>query len=390
MMILTEVLDDLQNMSIGQYLTTIAKKNNMNMASGSFGISLIPESGDKVYKLWMVDAAYEKWISYCLTQQSNKVIPKIYSKRIRRVTNIFMRDKRHHNKINYIVMEKLYKIDLDSKVVLRNRNTITYSDVFKNLNTLTKLEFADDGLQNQYDSLFAVAIELSKDNELDLATPNNIMKRKNGEFVFTDPIVDFRNESVYTKLPSALEPELNNAVSGRNATDVTITIPVLLTKSRQEQLTYFIKLLQQNKTIGNDYLDKLYETSPFSFIQYLIACGTTDKTKHTNYILHQYVPTILEKALAKGKDIYFKLLTIIDNKFSDIYHNDNNILNYCGIYANLDKLSTDEMGVHIQYLIKRSMTNNLLSIYHSNHRKFIEHSVLLELTNYFENSGVEL
>lgn len=221
---IVEVADNLRTMTIGDYLETIAKKNNMDISSGTFGVSLVPESDDKVFKLWMVDHAYEKWIDYCFSHQGQRCIPNIFSKRIRRLSNIFIRHKSTHNKINYITMEKLYKIDYSENVELSNGKHISYEKMFEHLHNTVALQIADTSIQKQYDAMLETAIELAKTNDLDLKTKNNIMLRKNGDMVFTDPVCDFRDESIYNKLPSALRPDLFNAVSGRMGAIAKISI----------------------------------------------------------------------------------------------------------------------------------------------------------------------
>lgn len=171
-----EVADKLQLLTIGDYLETIAKKNNMDIASGTFGVSLIPEYGYKVFKLWMVDHAYEQWVDYCFRHQGKKCIPTIFSKRIRRLSNVFIRHKYTHNKINYITMEKLYKINYAAAVELDNGTRISYGKMFENLHNTNTLKLKDPNLQTQYDDMLEIAIELAKSNDLDLKTQNNIMR----------------------------------------------------------------------------------------------------------------------------------------------------------------------------------------------------------------------
>lgn len=57
--------------------------------------------------------------------------------------------------------------------------------------------------------------------------------------VFTDPVCDFRDESIYTKLPSALRPDLFNAVSGRGSDIVKMPISDLLAKTQSGTIEIF-------------------------------------------------------------------------------------------------------------------------------------------------------
>ena len=59
-----------------------------------------------VYKFWAKDTAYEKYVEYCLKNQSNPFIPK-FSSKIKTLTVFFKRPASFPDKIKYVKMEKL-------------------------------------------------------------------------------------------------------------------------------------------------------------------------------------------------------------------------------------------------------------------------------------------
>lgn len=94
----------------------------------------------------------------------------------------------------------------------------------------------------------------------------------------------------------------------------------------------------------------------------MIACGSTDKTAHTHDVLYNIVPKVLGIALASGDDIYFKVISAIDNKFEEIYGKQNNITGYCGLYCNLAYLSFAELNRYVQYIMRRKDSARIFAI----------------------------
>lgn len=67
--------------------------------------------GDEyVYKFWLQDTAYEKYVEYCLDNQDNPHIPIFYSD-IKNLHSFFTRVENFPDKIRYIKMERLKPIN---------------------------------------------------------------------------------------------------------------------------------------------------------------------------------------------------------------------------------------------------------------------------------------
>lgn len=66
--------------------------------------------GDEyVYKFWLKDTSYEKYVNYCLDNQDNPHIPVLYSD-IKKLHSFFTRVEDFPDKIRYIKMERLKPI----------------------------------------------------------------------------------------------------------------------------------------------------------------------------------------------------------------------------------------------------------------------------------------
>ena len=56
-----------------------------------------------VYKFWLVDFAYEEFLTYCAKKQHNKFLPRLQSN-IRHMPAFFLRDKKAPDALAYIKM----------------------------------------------------------------------------------------------------------------------------------------------------------------------------------------------------------------------------------------------------------------------------------------------
>lgn len=74
---------------------------------GSGATATAYAQGDEyVYKFWLMDTAYEKYVDYCLDNQDNPHIPVLYSD-IKNLHSFFARTEDFPDKIRYIKMERL-------------------------------------------------------------------------------------------------------------------------------------------------------------------------------------------------------------------------------------------------------------------------------------------
>jgi hypothetical protein len=74
--------------------------------SGSFGITLVADALPYVYKVWLADAAYEKYIELVLAHQDNPFFPKVIGDVVE-LKNIFAEGKPPIPTIKVIRLEKL-------------------------------------------------------------------------------------------------------------------------------------------------------------------------------------------------------------------------------------------------------------------------------------------
>lgn len=234
--------------SLLQAVKDIAEKHGVKAFQGGFGVVLIPK-GDTpyVYKAWLKDSAYEYYLKTVMANQSNRFFPKVYGKvvELKNITSGSYKD-RHGNAIEVptikvVRLEKLYKGDasrikdimiasvLESGVIgaIRHDSKEAIAAALREyFSKLGKKEMAykadsksgkmitvDRTIAHNIRSEIAAYNQLKKYNQEDLvealwqiyealvaldnAAPDhehgtdlhggNVMFRKNGELVITDP-----------------------------------------------------------------------------------------------------------------------------------------------------------------------------------------------------------
>lgn len=223
---LTELLDNTKNFTFKDYLDKVISKNAKFIKAGSFGIAIQDKATNIVYKMWMVDHAYEKWISYCIKNQGKyDCIPKIYSKKIHTLHNLFIRDFDAYPNFKIIKIEPLSPIPDNHTFSVKfpdeqKPRPETFNDICKYFMTCstyhsaTLLKFENESDQNMFDDILKVLFVDLAGSEYDLK-PNNFML-KNGKLVIVDPIVDWQDASEdYSQLPYVMLPKTNNLISGK-------------------------------------------------------------------------------------------------------------------------------------------------------------------------------
>lgn len=90
----TEVLDFLKN----------TQGKLKPLGSGANAVALT--DGTDVYKFWMLDSAYDKFIKYVQANQQNPFLPQLKSA-VKTIPAFFLRHKNAPDKIKYVKMEKL-------------------------------------------------------------------------------------------------------------------------------------------------------------------------------------------------------------------------------------------------------------------------------------------
>lgn len=125
---------------------------------GHYAQVLSHESG-VVYKFWAKDSAYEKFVEFAAKNQNNPHLPKFKSG-IKTITTFFDAPKDFPDKIKYIKMEKLEKIDYGTRFPGPGMN-LYLTDVVQSI-----VHAIDQG-----DSDDTLITELSEENESDLEPP---------------------------------------------------------------------------------------------------------------------------------------------------------------------------------------------------------------------------
>lgn len=69
---LNELYHKLEDKTFAEYLETLLKSNVAKIASGKFATVVIPHAKSYVYKVWISDPSYEKWIDFCKKNTNNK------------------------------------------------------------------------------------------------------------------------------------------------------------------------------------------------------------------------------------------------------------------------------------------------------------------------------
>jgi hypothetical protein len=94
----TEVLDFLKN--------TQGKLKPLGSGANAAALT----DGTDVYKFWLIDSAYDKFIKYVQANQQNPFLPKLKSA-VKTIPAFFLRHKNAPDKIKYIKMEKLSPVE---------------------------------------------------------------------------------------------------------------------------------------------------------------------------------------------------------------------------------------------------------------------------------------
>ena len=95
-----------EGMDFYEILEKIKETNGHKWGAGALGVVFIPKDKNYVYKCWVQDGGYEKFLDIVEKNQSNPFFPKLLSKR-RKLETFFKRPAGFDEDINLIKMEKL-------------------------------------------------------------------------------------------------------------------------------------------------------------------------------------------------------------------------------------------------------------------------------------------
>lgn len=176
------------------------------LGRGTFGVTLKHSTKPEVIKFWMTDSAYNDFINY-VAAHPYKNFPTLYSKP-KSISSFFRRTTNFPDKVNYVKMEALEKFkdninpirDLflmlsdecdNHKDVDRIINTyLTVPNMTMNKNYLDLLNSVISDVPKFCHEMFEMMHHVLKGKHyLDLHD-ENVMLRKNGELVITDPVVN--------------------------------------------------------------------------------------------------------------------------------------------------------------------------------------------------------
>lgn len=172
------------------------------IGDGVFAIAFLKVPG-VIYKFWIHDPSYEKYVNYCLLHQDNPYLPKFKSK-IKTLTTFFDKPLEFPNKIKYIKMEYLEPLKkLNSKITFDVITDIIHEVMYGNHKSTNEFiesistEKVYDDLHSQFDEIIYI-YEFIKDmidhgirvNDLH---DENVMVRNNSQIVITDPMVNWND-----------------------------------------------------------------------------------------------------------------------------------------------------------------------------------------------------
>lgn len=254
-----------------EIINDIARKNGHDWDSGALGVVFMPKDKNFVYKCWIQDGGYEKYLEIVEKHQDNVFFPKLLSKK-RKLETFFKRPTNFEYDINIVKMEKLNplpmrtgltndlmrlikqveycradKLTLDwVKKEVKHRLRFANNEAKKLLNTqidknakrkVSKAVFNDNYLkamkqlrtiileQRKLEKYLEPAYEAMQllirakiDNDLQCDMHSgNFMVRDNGDLVITDPFVveNFeQTQTVMKKLKTNI-PSMPDTTTGR-------------------------------------------------------------------------------------------------------------------------------------------------------------------------------
>lgn len=173
------------------------------------------EKDGKIYKFWLADAGYDKFLEYVEENQDNPCLPKLLSK-VKTVTAFFKRPEHAPSKVKYVQLEKLLPVTTQHPVRIndgRDADVPSKLDLAGVLHAVkgasmhkgskkTKVELVVNAIADECDdapvndkqlmSFIKTWFDIQDGTGHDMldASSRNVMKRANGELVIIDPVAD--------------------------------------------------------------------------------------------------------------------------------------------------------------------------------------------------------
>lgn len=225
----------LQYSSVTELINLLQKGRFAEIGKGNFAKVFIGPD-NSIYKFWLVDSAYEKFVDFALAHQSNPFLPKFKSK-VKTLTRFFHSDPSFPKKIKYIKMEWLQELSNNYMLpgtlvpVVQIIKTLYKSCVVKDVDLETvdwvekfgsnlRSEASERERKNFYKFLYDLAYTLLdldtldvKDrvtagdgpDKLDLNEHNIMLRRGTDQIVIVDPVASEADAEIVDMLRDRIQ-----------------------------------------------------------------------------------------------------------------------------------------------------------------------------------------
>lgn len=199
---------DLNANEVAKALISDGKGRHSN---GLFGVTIIPEHGDFVYKAWIDDSGYEDYVKLAKAHKDNPMFPRFLSD-IKTLPVFFKQEHKQHEKIKIIKMEKLKRLEFDSPLdlaanVIHSMLSRYVGDVSnEKLKELILQKFEQNGITEEdvnidqtieWLNLTHKVMRSSDFYSADVGSTGNVMRRGN-QLVVNDPIYNANSRRLGT------------------------------------------------------------------------------------------------------------------------------------------------------------------------------------------------
>lgn len=316
---LNELYHKLEDKTFAEYLETLLKSNVAKISSGRFATVVIPKDKKYVYKVWVEDKPFEKWVDFCRKNENNpnfgSLLPRYIKKTV--VMNIpFSRNTRFEDtqmKIQRI--EKLLPSD--------NYNNIggleygphifdTYEEIIEHIYhnlksmpseiTTEMLEDSDmddlEGFAKLMTQLKSLFTKIGKGFGTFDGHAGNFMFRPNGELVLTDIFCDTKSiQSIGeiswdgSEFPQSKSPFNPGTMSDDDEDEAD---PIAIFPPSKDDDYYdpkeFIKGRKSNKKDSHGYpiIDWTKQSQPPEVLNWLRNHDIADLMSHQEFIDNLY------------------------------------------------------------------------------------------------------
>lgn len=162
----------------------------INIGAGAFSQVFSRNDWDYVVKVFESDPGYIRFVKFCLENQNNKHLPRIF-KKPKQIHQFHKRMKESTRKLWVMKVEKLSELDLDAinrEIPGGNLSKGYAAYKMGKRETVFPEAYKKYDLASFYQTWEQIENIVGEDDVIDLRNPDNIMQRSDGTLVFTDPI----------------------------------------------------------------------------------------------------------------------------------------------------------------------------------------------------------